>query len=402
MLKNKKIILGVTGSIAAFKIPALIRLLTKEGALVQVVMTPMAHDFVTPLTLSTLSGHPVLTASFNPDDGEWTSHVELGLWADIMLIAPVTANTLGKMATGIADNLLLTTYLSAKCPVFFAPAMDLDMYRHPSTAISIAKLQEYGNLLIAPTEGELASGLCGAGRMEEPENIVTVLKEHFAKGWDFAGKKVLVSAGPTYEAIDPVRYIGNHSSGLMGFAIADEFAGRGAEVTLVSGPSACETANDSIERIDVVNAREMYDACMREFAEADIIVMAAAVADYTPVEPATGKIKKEGDELLLKLKKTDDILAEMGRRKHNDQFLVGFALETDNMLANAEEKLTKKNLDLIILNSPNDEGAAFGVETNKVIMISKDKTRVEYDLKLKLDVAIDIVDMIKDLENKIK
>jgi phosphopantothenoylcysteine decarboxylase/phosphopantothenate--cysteine ligase len=402
MLKNKKIILGVTGSIAAFKIPALIRLLTKEGAQVQVVMTPMAHDFVTPLTLSTLSGHPVLTASFNPDDGEWTSHVELGLWADAMLIAPVTANTLGKMATGIADNLLLTTYLSAKCPVFFAPAMDLDMYRHPSTAISIAKLQEYGNMLIAPTEGELASGLCGAGRMEEPENIVAVLREYFAKGWDFAGKKVLVSAGPTYEAIDPVRYIGNHSSGLMGFAIADEFADRGAEVTLVSGPSACETANDSIERIDVVNAREMYDACMREFAEADIIVMAAAVADYTPVDPATGKIKKEGEELLLKLKKTDDILAEMGRKKSNDQFLVGFALETDNMLANAEQKLTRKNLDLIILNSPNDEGAAFGVETNKVIMISKDKNRVEYDLKLKLDVAIDIVDMIKDLENKIK
>ncbi len=401
MLKNKKIILGVTGSIAAFKIPALIRLLTKEGAQVQVVMTPMAHDFVTPLTLSTLSGHPVLTASFNPDDGEWTSHVELGLWADAMLIAPVTANTLGKMATGIADNLLLTTYLSAKCPVFFAPAMDLDMYRHPSTAISVAKLQEYGNVLIAPTEGELASGLCGAGRMEEPENILAVLSEYFAKGWDFAGKKVLVSAGPTYEAIDPVRYIGNHSSGLMGLAIADEFADRGAEVTLVSGPSACETANDSIERIDVVNAREMYDACMREFAEADIIVMAAAVADYTPVDPATGKIKKEGEELLLKLKKTDDILAEMGRKKSNNQFLVGFALETDNMLANAEQKLTRKNLDLIILNSPNDEGAAFGVETNKVIMISKDKNRVEYDLKLKLDVAIDIVDMIKDLENKI-
>ncbi len=397
MLKNRKIIIGVTGSIAAFKIPALIRLLTKEGALVQVVMTPAARDFVTPLTLSTLSGNPVLTEPFDPENGEWTSHVELGLWADVMLIAPVTANTLAKMARGMADNLLLTTYLSARCPVFFAPAMDIDMYRHPSTAASIRLLQEYGNRLIAPTEGELASGLCGAGRMQEPEHIVAALKDHFAKEWDFAGKKVLVTAGPTYEAIDPVRFVGNHSSGLMGFAIADEFAERGADVSLVTGPSGCETGHDSITRIDVTSAGEMFEACMNEFGDSDIIVMAAAVADYMPEKAAPEKIKKEGEEFQLRMVRTRDILAEMGRLKHEGQFLVGFALETDNMISNAEHKLDKKNLDLIVLNSPNDEGAAFGVETNKVTMIDRNKHHYEYELKLKLDVAIDIVDKIKEL-----
>jgi phosphopantothenoylcysteine decarboxylase/phosphopantothenate--cysteine ligase len=397
MLRDKKIILGVTGSIAAFKVPPLIRLLTKEGAHVQVVMTEGAKDFVTPLTLSTLSGHPVLSRPFNPEDGEWTSHVELGLWADAFLIAPVTANTIGKMANGIADNLLMTTYLSAKCPVFFAPAMDLDMFKHPSTTNNIKKLQEYGNILIAPTEGELASGLCGAGRMEEPEEIISLLNEHFSKGWDFAGKKIMVSAGPTHEAIDPVRFIGNHSSGLMGFAIAEEFAERGGEVILVSGPSALTTTNESIHRIDVQSAEQMHQECIKHAAESDIVVMTAAVADYTPEVVASEKIKKGDGEISIKLKKTPDILAEIGATKNDNQFIVGFALETENQIANAEKKLERKNLDLIVLNSPRDEGAAFGVETNKVTMISRNKERFEYELKLKFDVAIDIVNKIREL-----
>lgn len=397
MLKDKKIILGVTGSIAAFKVPSLIRLLTKEGAQVQVVMSEGAKDFVTPLTLSTLSGHPVLSIPFNPEDGEWTSHVELGLWADLMLIAPVTANTLAKMANGIADNLLLTTYLSAKCPVFFAPAMDLDMFKHPSTSANILKLQEYGNTLIAPTEGELASGLCGAGRMQEPEEIVALLNAHFSKGWDFAGKKILVTAGPTHEAIDPVRFIGNHSSGLMGFAIAEEFADRGGEVVLISGPTKLNISNESIQRIDVISAEEMYRECQAHSSDCDIIVMAAAVADYTPKLVSEEKIKKSSENLEISLQKTTDILAEIGKTKKEGQFLVGFALETENELDNAKKKLEKKNLDLIVLNSPNDEGAAFGVETNKVTMINREKEIFEYGLKLKFDVAIDIVNKINDL-----
>ena len=396
MLKDKKIIIGVTGSIAAYKVSPLIRLLIKEDAIVQLIMTPAAHDFVTPLTLATLSGQPVLTEPFNPEDGDWTSHVELGLWADLVLIAPATANTLAKMAGGIADNLLLTTYLSAKCPVFFAPAMDLDMYRHPTTKQNIEKLQSFGNHLIAPTEGELASGLCGAGRMEEPENILSILKEFFTKGWDFPGKKVLVTAGPTYEAIDPVRFIGNHSSGLMGFAIANEFAERGGDVTLISGPTALDAA-EGIRFVGVTSADEMHAACMEKFEEADIIVMTAAVADYTPESVADEKIKKSADEMVLKLKPTKDILAEMGKNKKPGQFLVGFALETEDTVANAEKKLKNKKLDLIVLNSPKDEGAAFGVETNMVTLITKDFQQTKYDLKLKLDVAIDIVDKIKEL-----
>ncbi|NQT76285.1 MAG: bifunctional phosphopantothenoylcysteine decarboxylase/phosphopantothenate--cysteine ligase CoaBC [Bacteroidetes bacterium] len=397
MLKDKKIIIGVSGSIAAYKIPLLIRLLIKEGAQLQILLTPSARDFITPLTLSTLSGNPVFTHSFKPEDGEWTSHVELGLWADLMLIAPLTANTLGKMANGIADNLLLTTYLSAKCPVFFAPAMDLDMFKHPSTVHNIKLLQEFGNHLIAPTEGELASGLCGAGRMEEPENIVALIKDHFAGEWDFAGKKIMVTAGPTHESIDPVRYIGNHSSGLMGFAIADEFAERGGEVILVTGPSSCSLANENIRQVDVTTAAEMHEACMKYFLDADIIVMAAAVADYTPEHIEVEKIKKSGDSLNIKLKATRDILSGMGKKKKAEQFFAGFALETENQLANALKKLERKNLDMIILNSPKDEGAAFGVETNKVTIITKDKEQFEYDLKLKLDVAVDIVDKIRDL-----
>ena len=397
MLKDKKIIIGVSGSIAAYKIPSLIRLLLKEGALVQVVITPTARDFLTPLTLSTLSGHPALSEPFNREDGEWVSHVDLGLWADLMLIAPLTANTLGKMANGIADNLLLTTYLSAKCPVFFAPAMDLDMYKHPTTAANAKKLLDFGNHMIAPTEGELASGLCGAGRMEEPENILQIIKNHFECEWDFAGKKILVTAGPTHEAIDPVRFIGNQSSGLMGFAIANAFAERGGEVCLITGPSTLKTNEDSIERIDVVSAEEMHDACMENFENTDIVVMAAAVADYTPEFVSNEKIKKSGEEMIVKLKPTIDILSGMGKKKKSGQLLIGFALETENQLANAEKKLVEKNLDLIVLNSPKDEGAAFGVETNKVTLITKEKERIEYDLKLKHDVAIDIVDKIREL-----
>jgi len=371
MLKDKKIIIGVTGSIAAYKVSPLVRLLIKEDAIVQVIMTPAAHDFVTPLTMATLSGQPVLTEPFNPVDGDWTSHVELGLWADLMLIAPATANTLAKMAGGIADNLLLTTCLSAKCPVFFAPAMDLDMYRHPTTKQNIEKLQSFGNQLIAPTEGELASGLCGAGRMEEPENIISILKEFFTKGWDFPAKKIMVTAGPTFEAIDPVRFIGNHSSGLMGFAIANEFAERGGDVTLISGPTALNAA-EGINLVGVTSADEMHKACMENFEEADIIVMTAAVADYTPESVAEEKIKKSGDEMVLKLKPTKDILAEMGKNKKPGQFLVGFALETEDAVANAEKKLKNKK-------------------------ITKDFQQTKYDLKLKLDVAIDIVDKIKEL-----
>jgi phosphopantothenoylcysteine decarboxylase/phosphopantothenate--cysteine ligase len=397
MLKDKKIVLGVTGSIAAFKIPALTRLLVKEGALVQVVLTPAARDFVTPLTLATLSGHPVLTEPFNEESGEWTSHVELGLWADLMLLAPLSANTLGKMANGITDNLLLTTYLSAKCPVFFAPAMDLDMYKHPTTEANIKKLIDFGNHMIAPTEGELASGLCGAGRMEEPEIILQMIKDYFVKEWDFAGKKIMITAGPTHEAIDPVRFIGNQSSGLMGFAIADVFAERGGEVSLITGPSSLKTYEDNISRIDVISAQEMHAACMDNFEDADIIVMAAAVADYTPQSVAEEKIKKTGEEMTVKLKPTIDILAEMGKKKKPGQFLTGFALETENQLANAEKKLEKKNLDLIVLNSPKDEGAAFGVETNKITLITKQKEQISYELKLKHDVAIDIVDKIREL-----
>ena len=396
MLRNRKIIIGVTGSIAAFKVPPLIRLLVKEEALVQVVMTPAAHDFVTPLTLATLSGQAVLTEPFNQDDGDWNSHVELGLWADLLLIVPASANTMAKMANGIADNLLLTTYLSARCPVFFAPAMDLDMYNHPTTQQNIEKLQSSGNHLIAPAEGELASGLCGAGRMEEPENIVGQLKDYFSKGWDFPGKKILVTAGPTYEGIDPVRFISNYSSGRMGYAIAGEFAERGGDVTLISGPGSLN-APDNLNLVKIKTAGEMHEECMRHFAESDIIVMAAAVADYTPEQISGEKIKKSDDEMVIRLKPTTDILAEMGKKKGKEQFLVGFALETENMLANAEKKLKKKNLDLIIANSANEDGTGFGGETNKVSMITRDLEVEEYELKLKLDVAVDIVDRIKDL-----
>jgi phosphopantothenoylcysteine decarboxylase/phosphopantothenate--cysteine ligase len=395
MLRGKKIVLGITGSIAAFKVPALIRLLKKEGAEVQVIMTPCARDFVTPLTLSTLSGNPVITEPFDRQDGTWHSHVDLGQWADLYLYAPVSANTLAKMAHGIADNFLLTAYLSAKCPVFFAPAMDLDMYRHPTTRRNIEILQSFGNTLIEPTVGELASGLCGAGRMEEPEQILEFVREHFTiRQGKFKGRKVLVTAGPTYENIDPVRFIGNHSSGLMGFAIAEEFAKQAAEVTLVTGPVSLKTESPSISRIDVTSAAEMYTACMKFAGKADIIIMAAAVADYTPKNPANDKMKKTGGMLTVEMVPTRDILAELGSAKKKKQLLVGFALETKDEEKNALKKLKEKNLDLIILNSLNDEGAGFKTLTNKITVYSVNDKPVSFPLKSKKELAADILGII--------
>jgi phosphopantothenoylcysteine decarboxylase/phosphopantothenate--cysteine ligase len=397
MLKGKKILIGITGSIAAYKIPFLIRLLIKEGAEIKVLMTPSAKDFVTPLTLSTLTGHPVYSDFFEKDDGTWHSHVELGNWADALLLAPVSANTMGKIANGIADNLLTATYLAAKCPVFFAPAMDLDMYRHPSTGLNIQKLQSYDNILIHPDEGELASGLYGAGRLKDPEKIVEILTSFFKKKKDFTGKKILISAGPTYESIDPVRFIGNYSSGQMGYALAEEFASRGGDVSLVSGPVYLKTKHENITVTQVVSASEMYKACFEAFPESEIIIMAAAVADYTPQKTEKQKIKKESDVLLLKLKKTKDILKELGTVKRKNQILVGFALETKDELINAQKKLKNKNLDLIVLNSLNDKGAGFGQSTNKVTMIDKKGNTDNFSLKPKSEVASEIADKIKSL-----
>ena len=398
MLKGKKIVIGITGSIAAFKIPFLVRLFKKEGAEVKIMMTPAARDFVTPLTLSTLSGNPVITEPFNPEDGTWNSHVELGRWADIYLLAPVSANTLAKMANGIADNFFLTAYLSAKCQVFFAPAMDLDMFRHPSTKKNIEILQSYGNILIEPAIGELASGLSGAGRMEEPENIFQLINDFFSeKESRLNGKKVLVTAGPTYEAIDPVRFIGNHSSGLMGFAIAEEFASKGADVTLVTGPVALNLEHTAIRRTDITSAEEMFEACMivKDFAE--IIVMAAAVADYKPAAQATAKIKKSESGLDLKLQPTRDILATIGKEKRPGQILVGFALETDNEEENARKKLESKNLDLIVLNSLCDEGAGFKTPTNKVTLLFRSGKVQHLPLKSKNEIARDIINSIESI-----
>ncbi len=394
MLRGKKIVIGITGSIAAFKIPALIRLLVKEGAEVKVMMTPAAKDFVTPLTLSTLSGHPVIIDPFNPDTGEWNSHVELGRWADLYILAPVSANTLGKMAHGIADNFFLTAYLSAKCPVFFAPAMDLDMYRHPTTKKNVEILQSFGNQLIEPTVGELASGLSGAGRMEEPEQILKIVSAFFARSSGvFQGKKVLVTAGPTQEAIDPVRYIGNHSSGLMGFALAEAFRRQGASVTLITGPVSLE-ADPGIHRVNVTSAAEMYAACMKIKDEADIIVMAAAVADFTPATPSGQKIKKGAGGHTLMLKPTEDILLEMGKNKIAGQIIAGFALETENEEENARKKMTAKNLDLIVMNSLNDPGAGFKQATNQVTVFARNGKSFHLPLKSKEEIARDILGII--------
>lgn len=397
MLKGKHIILGITGSIAAYKAALLARLLVKEGAEVQVVMTALAKEFITPLTMATLTKKPILVDFYNPENGDWNSHVDLGLWADLMLIAPATANTIGKMASGIADNLLLTTYLSAKCPVVVAPAMDLDMYRHSATQRNLAVLRSFGNVIIEPEDGELASGLTGKGRMEEPENIVRLLECYFTAQAEFAGKKVLITAGPTYEKIDPVRFIGNYSTGKMGFALAEEFARRGAEVVLIAGPVTLTTGHPSIRRVDVESAAEMYAEVIPAAADCDIIVSCAAVADFTPEEKAVSKIKREGENLCLKLQPTQDIAAELGKRKKEGQLLVGFALETDDEQCNAFQKLKKKNLDLIVLNSLKDEGAGFGGDTNKVTMIDRREHIQEYALKSKREVACDIVGRVKNL-----
>lgn len=399
MFKDKKIIIGITGSIAAYKIPFLIRLLKKGGAHVQVLLTPFAKNFVTPLTLSTLSERPVLTEFFNTDDGSWTSHIDLGLWADLVLLAPLSANTMAKMATGIADNLLLTTILSARCPVFFAPAMDLDMYKHPSTFANIEKLQTFGYKLIEPVEGELASGLKGVGRLEEPENIFDILKNEFATHKDLTGKKVLVTAGPTYEPIDPVRFIGNQSTGKMGVEVARSLAKRGATVSLVLGPVNIKVDDPNIVVHNVVTAIEMYNQCMELFPAMDVAVLSAAVADFKPIKSSAKKLKKNASLTKIDLEPTLDILAELGKHKKHNQVLVGFALETDNEEENALKKLDNKNLDMIVLNSLNDEGAGFGTATNKVTFFTKNGDKLENPLKTKEEVAKDIVDQIVTLIN---
>lgn len=392
-IQGKHIVIGICGSIAAYKITSLIRLLVKAEASVQVIMSPDAKDFVTPLTIATLSKNPVLSDYFEHSNGLWNNHVELGLKADLMLIAPATANTLSKMASGGCDNLLLATYLSAKCPVYFAPAMDLDMWKHPSTQHNISILQGYGNTMIAPNSGELASGLNGQGRLAEPDEILQSIRDFFTDNRVLQGKKALVSAGPTHEPIDPVRFIGNHSSGKMGFAIAEILHRLGAEVTLVSGPTSLDTP-PGVVRKDVTTAQQMLDTCNKYFDAAEIIVMSAAVADYTPVNPEEQKIKKKSDSIEISLKKTIDILAFLGERKASKQTLVGFALETNNELPNALEKLKRKNLDYIVLNSMQDKGAGFSGDTNKVTIIANDGQVQHYELKSKKEVAADIAAVI--------
>ena len=396
MLEGKKIVLGVTGSIAAYKAAMLVRLLVKEGAEVQVVMTPSAKEFITPLTLSTLSGRPVLCDFFHAESGAWNSHVELGLWADAMVIAPATASTIGKMAAGIADNLLVTTYLSMKAPVFIAPAMDLDMYAHKATQGNLALLKQRGDNIIEAASGELASHLCGKGRMEEPEEIVKQLGGFFLTGQQLKGKKVLVTAGPTYEKIDPVRFIGNYSSGKMGFAIADECARRGADVTLVAGPVSIECEQKTVKRVNVETAREMYEAASAAFPACDVAILSAAVADYRPATEAAEKIKRTTAGMTIELEANPDIAASLGAQKSKGQLLVGFALETNNGEEHARAKLNKKNLDFIVLNSLEDKGAGFSCDTNKVTIIDREG-KSDYPLKSKKEVAKDIVSYMSRL-----
>lgn len=394
MLAGKHILLGVTGSIAAYKAANIIRLLVKQGAEVKVVMTPLAKEFITPLTLATLAKNPIYVDFFNPENGEWNSHVKLGLWADAMLIAPATANTIGKMANGIADNLLLTSYLSAKCPIFVAPAMDLDMYAHVSVQKNIAVLQQQGVTFIDADEGELASGLSGKGRLAEPEQIVQRLSQHFEKQSSLIGKHVLITAGPTYEKIDAVRFIGNYSSGKMGYAIAEECANRGANVILISGPVSLKAVHKNIKVVKVETAKEMYKACTEHYTNCDAGILAAAVADFTPKNVSTTKIKRKGANLELVLEPTNDIAAELGKTKNN-KVLVGFALEKENEVENACEKLKRKNFDFIVLNSMNDAGAGFNHTTNKITIINN-KTEIKtYELKDKSLVAKDIVDELE-------
>ncbi len=394
MLKGKKIVLGITGSIAAYKAAYLIRALIKKGAEVQVVITPAGKEFITPITLSALTSKPVISDFFSQRDGTWHSHVDLGLWADAMVIAPATASTIGKMANGVADNMLITTYLSMKAPVFVAPAMDLDMFAHPATQRNLDTLRSYGNHIIEPGEGELASHLVGKGRMEEPDNIVRILEDFFAQSDELAKKKVIITAGPTYEKIDPVRFIGNYSSGKMGYALAEDCANRGAEVVLISGPVQLRTTHPGIRRIDVESAEEMYRAATSEFATADAAILCAAVADFTPEQVAEQKIKREGDGLTLHLKPTHDIAAALGRMKRDGQVLVGFALETNDEESHAQSKLRRKNLDFIVLNSLRDAGAGFRHDTNKITIIDEEQT-VAYPLKNKKDVAADIIDRLR-------
>ena len=395
MLKGKHIILGISGGIAAYKSVTLLRLLIKAGAEVQVVITPSGKEFITPVTLSALSGKPVVSEFFTANTGEWHSHVDLGLWADAMVIAPATASSIAKMANGVADNMLITTYLSAKAPVFIAPAMDLDMMAHPSTIRNIELLKSYGNHIIEPAEGELASHLVGKGRMEEPEAIVEYLYKFFASSQDLKGKKVLVTAGPTYEKIDPVRFIGNYSSGKMGYAIAEEAARRGAEVIIVSGPVSITTSTPNINVIKVESAREMYNQCVNIYPNCDLGIMCAAVADYAPAEYVDSKIKREKEEIpVIKLIKNPDIAAALGAMKAPSQKLVGFALETNNEESNALDKLHRKNLDMIVLNSLQDSGACFGTDTNKITTYFSNGEKLEFPLKSKVEVAKDIIDSI--------
>lgn len=395
VLSGKKILLGISGGIAAYKSAHLIRLFIKAGAHVQVIMTPASRDFVTPLTLSTLSKNPVYSEFFNEEekDATWNNHVELGLWADLFLIAPATANTMSKMTNGNCDNLLIATYLSSKCPVYFAPAMDLDMYKHPSTISSFLKLKQFGNIIIPAETGELASGLSGEGRMAEPENIISFIEKDVLSKLPLKGKKILITAGPTYEAIDPVRFIGNHSSGKMGYDIAVAAANNGAEVILISGPSHLTVKHHLIHLVKVVSAQEMYEECNSYFDSVDVAIAAAAVADYRPISVANQKIKKSDANFTIELEKTKDILATLGQKKKK-QFLIGFALETENEIENAKGKIKNKNLDLIVLNSLNDKGAGFGHTTNKVTFIDKNFEIEALDIKSKKEVAKDIVNKI--------
>lgn len=395
-LQGKKIVLGITGSIAAYKAAVLTRALIKKGAEVQIVITPAGKEFITPITLSALTSKPVISEFFSQRDGTWHSHVDLGLWADAMVIAPATASTIGKMAHGIADNMLVTTYLSMKAPVFVAPAMDLDMFAHPSTQHNLDILRSYGNHIIEPASGELASHLVGKGRMEEPEKIVEVLEEFFTRQQDLAGRKIVITAGPTYEKIDPVRFIGNYSSGKMGYALAEACATRGAEVTLVSGPVTLHTVHPHIHRVDVESAAEMYQAATEAFKEADAGILCAAVADFTPEQVAAQKIKREKDDLVLRLKPTCDIASSLGKEKRPGQVLVGFALETCDEVSHAQDKLARKNFDFIVLNSLNDKGAGFRCDTNKITIIDRSEA-VSYPLKSKKEVAEDIVDKLSSL-----
>lgn len=393
MLQGKKIVLGITGSIAAYKACYLIRGLIKQGAEVQVVITPSGKEFITPLTLSTLTGKPVVSEFFDRRDGSWHSHVQLGLWADAMVIAPASASTIGKMANGVADNMLITTYLSMKAPVFVAPAMDLDMYAHPSTQKNLDTLRSYGNHIIEPGTGFLASKLEGKGRMEEPEKIIEVLDSFFQEQTDLKGKKILITAGPTYEKLDPVRFIGNYSSGKMGIALAEECARRGAEVELICGPVSIKTSHPNIHRTDVESAAQMYKAATEAFPNANAAILCAAVADFTPANVADNKIKREGNKLTLELAPTQDIAKALGEMKKENQVMVGFALETNDEENHAKEKLQKKNLDFIVLNSLQDDGAGFQHNTNKVTLIDK-AGEEKFPLKSKKEVAKDIINKL--------